>query len=71
MKILITIAITCLFVSSASLASTKKDKKCHKTQTKIEKLQKKMRSESYTTKKSRTYHDKLNKLYKQQFKYCF
>ncbi|MGF1723601.1 hypothetical protein [Photobacterium nomapromontoriensis] len=59
-----------LIVDANASSSTTKAKQCKKTKAKIEHIQKKMRR-GYTASQSVKYHKTLNKLYKEEFKYCF
>ncbi|ELR65750.1 hypothetical protein C942_00836 [Photobacterium marinum] len=51
-------------------AKETKAEKCLNTRAKIEKINKKMK-QKYTYKQGVKYHKKLEKLYKDEFKYCF
>lgn len=66
--LLLTILIT--LYSSAAAAKSSKKEKCLKTRAKIESIHNKMRNE-YSAKQGAKYRKKLNKLYREEFKYCF
>jgi len=66
-------SILVIFVLSASpavVANSKKHQQCVKTRAKIEKIHSKMRHK-YTNKQGVKYRKQLDKLYKDEFKYCF
>ncbi|WP_299013290.1 hypothetical protein [uncultured Photobacterium sp.] len=66
-------ALLILLVLSLSLdvfAKSSKAEKCLKTREKIEMIHKKMRHK-YTFKQGEKYRKKLEKLYKDEFKFCF
>lgn len=65
-----TLIITLLSSASYVAANSEKDEKCLKTRAKIEKIHSKMR-QKYTNKQAVKYRKQLDKLYKDEFKYCF
>ncbi|RWX54967.1 hypothetical protein EDI28_14600 [Photobacterium chitinilyticum] len=66
-------SILVIFLLSASpmvAANSTKNEQCVKIRTKIDKIHSKMRHK-YTNKQGVKYRKQLDKLYKDEFKYCF
>ncbi|MCW8329391.1 hypothetical protein MD588_11285 [Photobacterium sp. SDRW27] len=70
LKLFLAVIIIAMCFSSHILAKSSKADKCLKTREKIVKINNKMRHQ-YSNKQGAKYRKKLEKLYKDEFNYCF
>jgi len=64
------LAVLVLTFSGGTMAKNEKKEQCLETRVKIDKIKNKMRHK-YSNKQGIKYRKKLEKLYKDEFKYCF